>query len=270
MISLYLFAHQDDEIGVMHTLATAADRAEQAVCIYLTNGAWAGVTPARRNAESLAVLGRLGLPTADVYFLGDSLGVGDGRLVENLDRVMDGLLALLPGITGANGVIGRVVTHAWEGGHHDHDAAHLIGRVLAERLGASGASRQFALYRANASGDGLVFAALLPGHGTIETEPIPLARGARYLLLLHHYRSQARVMLQLGPLIARSYLVDGVQRLQRFPSAALLDRRPAGSLPYERWGLYTYEDFAAQAAPFISRNVVGAIAPIEATERRAS
>ena len=37
--------------------------------------------------------------------------------------------------------------HAWEGGHQDHDAVHIVGVRSAQRCGVLASSRQFPLYR---------------------------------------------------------------------------------------------------------------------------
>ena len=252
MSALYLLSHQDDEIGVMHVLAsTARERGERAVCVYLTDGAWEGVSSATRNSESLRVLDRLGVPRGDVHFLGERVGIGDGRLVERLEPALEGLRELVH----QSGPVARVVTHAWEGGHHDHDAAHILGRVLAQQLGIVGAARQYSLYRAGRGRTDMVFASPPPGPA-IEALPVSLRQTLGYLAMLRHYRSQARVMMQLAPRLVGRLLLDRVQKLQHLPPAAALQERPAARLLYEQWGFYTYERFREHAAPFLARHLL--------------
>jgi LmbE family N-acetylglucosaminyl deacetylase len=247
--SLYLFSHQDDEIGVMHDIVTARARGERAVCVFLTDGAWGGVNSATRNAESLRVLSRLGVAREDILFLGESAGISDGRLVECLEAAGRELARIAASL----GPFRRVITHAWEGGHHDHDAAHLLGRALADHLGVTAASRQYCLYRAGNGAAGFVFDRPDPELSVIEHSPMSMTERLRYLSLLRHYRSQARVMLQLGPRIFSSYVLGGVQRLQHLPSVDLVARRPAARLLYEEWGLYDWERFERHAASLVAR-----------------
>jgi GlcNAc-PI de-N-acetylase len=253
MTRLFLLAHQDDEIGVMNAIREQVRRGGRPACVFLTNGAFAGVTAERRNAESTRVLRALGVADADMHFLGPRLGIGDGCLVERLDDAYSALRE----IASAYGDVESVVVHAWEGGHHDHDAAHLVGRALARCLGVSEASRQFALYRAGPGGQGMQFAALDPAAATVDTARLGLGQGLRQLLLLRHYRSQLRVMAQLGPRAAKRWLVDRVEALQAFPPAERLAERPAEHLLYERWRLYTYAQFREHADRFIEAHGLG-------------
>lgn len=250
MTRLFLFAHQDDEIGALHTIAAGVSAGERAICVFLTDGTFAGITSARRQAESLAVLTRVGAPVSDIHFIGDELGIADGRLVEHLDRARERTLA----IAARTPDIGSVLMHAWEGGHHDHDAAHLVGRAVAAGLSLEAASRQFPLYRASADGSRLVYGVLDPQAGPIDTLRIPFTSGLRRLALLRHYRSQARVMMRLGPHIARAWLVERHERLQALPAIAPLDR-PAEHLLYERWKFYSFERFRAAARPFVETHL---------------
>jgi hypothetical protein len=193
------------------------------------------------------VLTALGIPRQDIVFVGQAAGISDGKLVEHLAPALSALRALV----GARGPVERIVMHAGEGGHHDHDATHLIGRMLARDLGIADASRQFALYRAGPAGR-IRFADPDPAHGEIEALAIPYASRGPYLLLLRHYRSQLRVMMQLGPRLLSAYLRDGLEKLQRLPPPHVLLSPPADEPLYQRWNLYSYGRFEQHAAPFIS------------------
>jgi hypothetical protein len=180
--------------------------------------------------------------------MGEAAGIDDGLLVENLGRALVGLVSIAAEL----GVVSRVVTHAWEGGHHDHDAGHLLGRALGDRLGIADKCRQYMLYRSPDTGRGMMFASPRAELGEVERTPIPFRERWRYVGLLRHYRSQLRVMIQLGPHIARAYGIDGVQVLQHLPPVDILSQRPATHLLYERWGLYTHRRFTEHAGPFIA------------------
>lgn len=61
----------------------------------------------------------------------------------HLERVAEAIAHGLPIKPGSS-----LLIPAWEGGHQDHDAAHLIGRRLADRTGAR--AWQFPLYTGSA------------------------------------------------------------------------------------------------------------------------
>ncbi|WP_159079897.1 PIG-L deacetylase family protein [Methyloceanibacter sp. wino2] len=252
MTTVFVFAHQDDDFGVFHEIADAVARKERVVCIYLTNGAWAGVTPQQRNMESLTVLTSLGVNTEAIKFLGTELDIPDGSLVENLDRCWDKLLSEVETLEDVT----RVIVPAWEGGHHDHDAAHLVGLALARHLNVLEESRQYPFYRAPTLGFWLSFAAPLEANGPATLRPMGWRERLDYLLLLRHYRSQGSVMLKLAPQLAWSYLTKGDQALQPLNPRRALEAPMERPLLYETWGLCTYERFRTHADPFIARHIV--------------
>lgn len=267
MTTLYLFAHQDDEIGVFHALAEATRRGEPVVCAYLTNGAWAGVTSERRNSESLKTLALLGVAASNVSLLGTNLAIADGRLVENLERAFDGLVQLMEQRRADGQGIQRIIMHAFEGGHHDHDAVYLLGTALAARYGLINQSRQFPLYRRPKDRWSMSFAAPLEANGAVEKLAVPFARRLSYLRLLANYRSQARVILKLLPHIVRDYVMVGAQKLQPISIARAADEPNAPPMLYEIWKLYSYADFRRNAQPFIDRHLVRPGTPDAASGR---
>lgn len=247
MTTLILLAHQDDELGVISEIESDLAAGRRVVCVYLTNGAWAGVSAERRNRESLAALSRLGLASDRVRFLGGEQGIGDGRLVEHLDAA----LAAVSRLARQLGDVDRILIHAWEGGHHDHDAVHLVGLALARELGLLAVTRQFPLYRSPGVEGRLAFKAPLSANGPVERHPIPPLARLRYLLALRHYPSQLRVMAQLAPRFLWDFIVDGCQKLQPVSEARAAERPNTGTMLYEQWGLYTYERFHAAARRFV-------------------
>ena len=252
--TLFLFAHQDDELGVMSEIEETRARGERAVCAYLTNGAWAGVGEARRNAESTVVLAALGVGSSDIAFIGSTQAIPDGRLVEHLERAM----AALDSLIGEIGDVGRIVMHAWEGGHHDHDATHLVGLAAAVRHDLLARCRQFPLYRGPTGRIFSTFAKPLAANGVVERRRIPWASRLGYWLLLRHYRSQWKVMARLAPLLAWDYLADGCQKLQAVSLVRAGLPPNNGVMLYEIWRLYSYVEFRRYATPFI----VGHLAPV--------
>lgn len=247
MTTLILLAHQDDELGIMSEIEAALARGDRVVCAYLTSGAFAGVSAERRNGESRAALSALGVPLGDIRFVGGESGIGDGQLVERLDAALAAVIRLADEI----GDIDRIFLHAWEGGHQDHDAVHLVGLALARARGILAETRQFPLYRSPGVDGQIAFKAPLAANGPVERHRIPVLARLRYLLALRHYPSQLRVMARLAPRFVWDFIVDGCQKLQPVSAGRVSERPNEGTMLYEQWGLYTYERFRQAAMRFV-------------------
>lgn len=256
--SAFLFAHQDDEFGVYSVIEDTARQSGRPVCIYLTSGSSDGNCAPMRNAESISVLSRLGVTPDDIHFIGTKFHIPDGRLVEHLASVYtmvhDHLTRYAP--------LAAIYIPAWEGGHQDHDAVHLIGLAVARKLRILAQVHQFPLYH----GRGLPSRALrvlapLAANGPVHTIPIPWSRRLRHLGLCLRYPSQLRVWIILFPLMTIDYFRHGVQRLQPVNLERPRLRPHQGSLLYERRTTLRHEQFMAVARPFIDRYLSETIQP---------
>jgi LmbE family N-acetylglucosaminyl deacetylase len=245
----FLLAHQDDELGCLPEIEAVLHSGGMAVCIFLTNCAGRGAEPNRRNRESLRALTRHGLAAADIHFLGTDLKVPDGALVEHLGKVDAALREALA----AAAPVGRIVVHAWEGGHQDHDAAHLLGIGAAVRLGILNESRQFPLYRASRQGPfPYVAFAPLPQNGAVDVRRFSRLSGLRYLRTALGYRSQWRAVLGLLPFLVYRYACRPRQHLQPLSVARAADRPHTGRLLYEAMGRMTYRHFRERADAYLT------------------
>lgn len=233
---LYVFAHQDDELAAAHSIRTL----DGATCAYLTDGA-ARVPAARRNAESLATLAELGVPPERVAFLA---AAPDGRLVENLDVALAALEKRFGSLP-----VTRVGLLAWEGGHPDHDAAHLAGLAFAQRHHVE--AFEHPLY----SGEGRApFRVLTPVGDGWTTDRVGRWEALKILALVRHYRSQWRTWLGLLPEgFVRLFLLGRTH--VRLASPKRLFAAPhRGRLLYERRFHVSYLQFRAAAGPFCDRH----------------
>ncbi len=234
--ALFLFAHQDDEFGVFAAIERCVRAGLTVRCAYLTHGA--GGVAARRNAESLRVLARLGVALEQVAFAGDQLGIEDASLPRHV-----GSAARWIGdwIERAGNVDSLYVT-AWEGGHHDHDALHAAACHAAAERGLLARVRQYALYHANGL-PGPLFSVLSPlaANGAVQRQPLSRAARWRYLQLCTLYPSQRKTWLGLLPAVTLRYLLQGEQCLQPVSLARLTERPHAGPLYYEKRGFYRWE-----------------------------
>lgn len=248
----FLFAHQDDEFGVYSLIEDTARRNGRPVCAYLTSGSPDGSIAPLRNAESIQVLSKLGVIRNDIHFIGTKVHIPDGRLVEHLEAaytiVCDQLAWHMP--------LAAIYLPAWEGGHQDHDAAHLIGLAAARKLQILAQVHQFPLYH----GRGLPSHALrvlapLAANGPVRTIRIPWRQRMRHLGLCLRYPSQLRVWAILLPLIMIDYFRHGVQRLQPVSLERPKQRPHQGRLLYERRTPLRHENFMAVARPFIEKHL---------------
>lgn len=237
-VALFLFAHQDDEFGVLQRIAAYRARGVRVACAYLTDGRTARATSAERNAESRAVLRRLGVMDADIAFAGELLGIGDAQLPLCLARADAWIGQWLD----EHIAIEAVHVTAWEGGHHDHDALHALAVHQAERRGLLARTWQYSLYQA-AGLPGPLFRVLapLPANGPPERIAIAWADRLRNLRCCLMYPSQLTTWIGLFPPVAWHYLVRGVETLQPVSPARILERPHAGALYYEKRKFFTWE-----------------------------
>jgi N-acetylglucosamine malate deacetylase 2 len=145
---LCIVAHPDDEVlGLGARMASVAaelhvayvsDGAPENECFYRPLGferrehyAAARRTEARRALELAGVAGARA----------HELGVTDQQVTPALERVVDWLVSLIPTVAPE-----AVLTHAYEGGHPDHDATACAVHVALECLGRSRPLWEFASY----------------------------------------------------------------------------------------------------------------------------
>ncbi|WP_426075815.1 PIG-L deacetylase family protein [Janthinobacterium sp. PSPC3-1] len=244
-IALFLFAHQDDEFGVFQRIVDELQRGRRVICMYLTSGVPAGADPARRNAESLAVLHGLGVAPADICFAGHVLAIPDGALQEHVATAATWLSAE----TAAWHDLAVVYLLAWEGGHPDHDVLHAIGLQVFGARRQVPVLRQFALYNGNRC-PWQFFRVLSPLalNGAVETTTIPWQQRLRFLRLCLRYPSQRMTWIGLLPFVLLHYLFDGRQALQPVAAERVLQRPHAGPLYYEKRGFSTWQTVQARLA----------------------
>jgi len=250
LVSLFLFAHQDDEFGVFQKIVEDHKKGYRVCCAYITDGAFNGCSSKRRNQESLAVLSRLGVSEQDVVFVGDLLSIPDAALSENLEKAAVWISEWIFRFSHVK----SICTPAWEGGHHDHDALHAITVCVTNKLGLLSYVRQFSLYN-NYGCFGPFFNVLKPLLMNGESEEIRIPWGNRFLFLRNclGYPSQAITWLGIFPFVLFSYLTTGVQVLQLVSLERIRFRPHEGELYYERRGFYTWKKMVDNLTHWQSR-----------------
>jgi len=214
---------------------------------FTTYGSLYGTSEEVRGAESAAALAELGVPPEQIHLPGLESGTFDFSLVGRLAACYRRILESTGGLT-----LERVYVPAWEGGHPDHDATHLLGVRLAR---ARGVAEVFAYpaYR-SALGPWPLWRTLSPlaGGAQPRVRALALAEGWRALRLVGRFPSQRRSLLGLLPGMVWQL---GLRRRERLVVVEGLDyTRPPhpGRLFYtRRYGL-SFEAFSADAAPFLA------------------
>lgn len=133
---LYIFAHQDDELGITAKIASDARQGRAVHVVWLTDGSGAG-DPAVREAESRAVMDFLGVPRGNLHFLGyrdrDSW-----MYLEDIYRDTKNIVAQIQPA--------EITCIAYEGGNIDHDSTSIITYTVSQRAASVKSVFEFPLY----------------------------------------------------------------------------------------------------------------------------
>lgn len=246
--ALFVFAHQDDEIATATRLLHFLRENWTVSIVYLTNGEGRRAKSDVRDEETRKVLTQLGIDLSRVHFAGSRERIPDGRLYLHLDR---SLQLLEESVAHAD----EVWSLAYEGGHQDHDAAHLVAMAYAAKRGLP--LFEMPLYHGYGL-PGPFFNTLAPlrNGGPWSARQIAFAEGFRIALLCRFYTSQRKTWLGLLP-EALLRLAVGRREWTREADLDRLREKPhRGKLFYERRFGVRWEDFEAKAQPFVA-----AIAP---------
>ncbi len=216
----------------------------------MTSGTSDGISSEKRNFESINVLKKLGVKQKNIIFLSLDIFTPDGRLPEHLTTVFSKILYTMKNIYNVD----DLYLMAWEGGHQDHDAAHLIGLALAKKFKIVKRSFQFPLY----TGIGLsasFFRLFKPiaDNGKPIFLNIPFSDRLNHLRLILSYPSQFKTWAGLFPFFLFHYIFYGTQILQPISLARVRQRPHDGKLLYERRFSYKYESFCKFTSVFIKK-----------------
>jgi LmbE family N-acetylglucosaminyl deacetylase len=234
MNNLFVFAHQDDEIAGATRMLRARRNGDHVLCAYLTDGAFR-VPASIRNEESRRALSRLGI--TDILFA----TFPDGNLPEHVNEALAFLESQVAEID-------EVYTLAWEGGHQDHDAAHLVALAFAQRRGVP--CHEMPLYNGYRSPHSF-FRVMHPFGDGWTSRRVSLADGLRVVGLLPLYRSQRKTWLGLFPETFLKLVIARREFVRDADPRRLLSKPHDGLLFYERRFGYPYERFARATSELI-------------------
>jgi len=204
--SLFLFAHQDDEFLARPFIRDDMEGGRTPLFFYLTDGAaTAAADGLRRNRETLNALAHAGVDEGDVFFAGTQCAIPDGHLFRHLPAAWRALLARLDERLGG-APVARIVTLAWEGGHHDHDCVSAIAHCLAARLPGRPQVLEIPFYNARGVLPGLPgFNAPLAGAPPARRRRMRFGEFAGVCRSARFYKTQWRAFCVLLPFFVLSY-----------------------------------------------------------------
>lgn len=242
-----VLAHQDDEVFLQDAIREEMRAGKEVVCAFLTNGEGYHPIGKVRMRESRAFLGRLGVLPQNIHFFGYHSQIPDEKLVYHLEKAWAFIQELAQGFT-----VNKVLTLGWEGGHPDHDAAHLLALALAKECGVERETYQTFLY----NGESLSWKFFRVGAGP-KKEMLPTVKvGARLnairiLFSGLRFRSQWKSWLGLIPVGVWGALCGRGIETRPVSLKAIQARPHAGKLLYERWGRESWEQFWNEAFRFL-------------------
>jgi LmbE family N-acetylglucosaminyl deacetylase len=234
---VYIFAHHDDELGAWPLIRKYVSLGAKQTFIYMT-ACGEGDIPPMRQRETLSTMQACGVVAPDCRFLGHAHGIPTYHLHEHLQRARDLLreivIAMAPD---------ALVTHAWEGGHIDHDMGYALTCWLMAQMQSLPEAYQFSLYNMR----GLRWPVFRGANPIPENGPVLKARmSARewlsYFLAVRHHPSQWKVMAPLWPAMMVTFALRRGFYYQRIIPARVNERPHAGLLMYEQTRIADYSE----------------------------
>jgi len=241
--NLFLFPHNDDELFALPILQMAEESSKQSICIFLTSPQSRTLAQKRRS-ESDVVLSGLN----KVSLLNDgSINSLDGFLVTDLAHLRRLILKYIA----ENGIIlDNCVFPALEGGHQDHDAAHLLGASLSLSLELK--SLQYLTYRP--IGWYKFYTAMSPSKMFRDTQEIEkvcfsVRAGFKFISKVKHYPTQKKSLILLFPFMLLRYLIH--RRIEVVISKPILQVVNHKVVPlYNRRNNFNEVDFLNESRKF--------------------
>ncbi len=231
---LFVLAHNDDEYFCALRMQEETRLGNHVFIAYLTYGGIQAEDPNVRINESIKVLRKFGINETDILLIGSRKSIFDLHLHERSIDAYQDLDEVLKNI-----IIERIYVMAWEGGHPDHDASHMIGVAFARKRNLQPQIYEFPAYSR--------FRVMTP----LQTSSALLATKASRMDALKtlasgfSYKTQRRTFIAMLPGSIVQLLVFGYQNYWRVPNERNYHNPPhAGRLFYERRFNISFQEFA--------------------------
>lgn len=249
-VILFVYAHQDDEYFALPWICDALTQGYRVISMFLTDGG--SRTPSTiRDEESRAALTSLGIDRNDIAFIGTALSIPDGRLAYHLSEALE---ASLQWFKDTSIKPSQIFSPDWEGGHHDHDAAHCIALALANYYQAPGWG--FSLYNAFRSRRPLFRVLNLLPTQHQRSIHYGVTAALRYAQFCWRYKSQRRTWLGLFPEGCLRRVITRCEKLNAFDIERIARRPHTGELLYERMFGQHFEAIHSFIKAFMGLNPV--------------
>lgn len=229
-------------------IAFEVQRGSHVHCAFLTDGDGGKASPDARNRESAGVLTGLGADSSRIFFIGSEVPIHDGSLPGHLDLALMALERRTVEIE-----LDTIYCLAWEGGHQDHDASHLVASAFAKNRGILDHCFELPLYN-GARLAGSLFRVFSPVGTGWQTRRLSFSRGLSTSLLAWRYRSQRRSWVGLFPETFLKLAILRREMMRHVDPSRFRQRPHSGALLYERRFRYPFERFMDAVAPFVDRH----------------
>ncbi len=239
--ALYIFAHQDDEVGVAARMAYQVRAGIPVEVVWITDGA--ASTPADvREKEARAAMKQIGVPEKSLHFL----KYPDNGSYRYMEQILNDVMKIAEKINPS-----EIMSIAYEGGNIDHDLTSLEATLVAKGLPAKPVHYEYPLY--STYGGSYRTGKFIPKEGA-ETLYTPLDDELMELKIkvLDNYPSQAAILNMLKAMFNKKSLKKGEQ-YRVAPDYDYMKSPTVGRVGYEVATRHpvTFEKWLQYAKPFI-------------------
>lgn len=245
--TVFFFAHYDDEFGVYEDIRIHVLKKIPIHIVYVTSSSLSGISDKRRENETLYVLKKLGVKRSQITFIGKKLLIPDLALKDNLKKAYKNCKVFLDKL----GNVNTIYSHAYEGGHPDHDALNFICSKLIQNSKSKIYGWQFPLY----CGPGLIGPLFylfkpLKSNGKLKIKNIDFKHIGLFLRLIFSYRSQFKTFIGLYPFYVLHMIFKRNSILQEIRPKKNCKRPHKGKLLYERRNMDQFNSFKMKIDQF--------------------
>lgn len=247
--SVFFLAHCDDEFGVYEDIRIHVDKKIPFHIVYLTSSNHNRINNKIRENESLSALKKLGVNRSQISFIGKELSIPDLALKDHLINAFIRCKILIKKLNNVK----TIYTHAYEGGHPDHDALNFLCSKLITTSKSKIKGWQFPLYCGpELIGPFFYLFKPLKCNGKVTKKKIKVKNIILYLKLIFIYKSQFMTFLGLFPfyLVHMIFMKNAIT--QRINPRRTYIRPHKGLLLYERRGMEKFENLRLRMNEFES------------------
>jgi hypothetical protein len=249
LCTLLVIAHHDDEFFFQPYLESYLSRGNKLTVLYTTKCNLGG----QRILETERFFMKYSNDQVEVISLGEIADVKDGSSYKKIEEIYE---KSFEWIVKEGKQFDQTLTHAWEGGHHDHDCAHLISMALSKSLQIEHVNCFF-LYN-SAFLPRPFFRVAQPFGHLVGKEVISISKldALRFLFRARYYKTQMKTFLGLFPGLFLSWFIRGrCIYLKNSFTESYLDAPHTGVLLYERMFGVSFDEFRSSTKLFIQNKL---------------